>query len=132
MARCGHQRSGRERLSHLLMMKYRAGYDCIHDSFQLTRRQNQPVMCRVFFVKKKLGINAVYGISYPLGAAIITANPDVVRTLLKLGANPDGPTYLSNSIKRPIAYMLSYHYGWECAQIAWMLLKQRGQLAPLA
>ncbi|KAG9186385.1 hypothetical protein G6011_02941 [Alternaria panax] len=104
-------------LQLLLTIPTQASESAFYDAFQTAFRDFKPALTGLFFSpsRNSLSINQVYGYTYPLLTAITTIKGPqhtklFVKTLLKLGADANGPEYLAG-LDRPlcVAWKREFH-----------------------
>ena len=81
-------------------MDTQAGMGTSYHTFESVVVMQKKRMLKVFFEERRLELNQVFGNSYPLSTAVGSYNSaPVVKELLRLGANLDGPTYLGEQLR---------------------------------
>jgi hypothetical protein len=112
--------SGNEEMLRLMLtMRSKAGKSTIYSAFEKACDLAKPVLIRLFFdpnlSKNYLSVNEIHGNAYPLLTAVnvIARSVIVVTTLLKLGANPNGPAYLAG-LDRPLRVAARWGRGAAC------------------
>jgi hypothetical protein len=91
-------------LTLLLSTSTQANISTIYNAFTTACRRVKPSLLPLFFaagIPNQVSLNRIYGSTYPLLTAIDRDSTPIVKQLLKLGADPNGPKYLAG-LERPL------------------------------
>ncbi|KAF1843182.1 uncharacterized protein K460DRAFT_341031 [Cucurbitaria berberidis CBS 394.84] len=99
-------RTGRPEYVRLIVaLRHHCSLLCIYDAFELSCKLNHPQVSRVFFEGNTLEVNEMLYHDFPIGTAFEYGSLSVIKELLDLGANPDGPRYIGDG-NRPLCEAL--------------------------